>query len=70
MLKAEQIPDEVIVAACEEYGGGHLVDMKHAIAAAINAWPGMDHDQGALVTDIYRDPGKIILPLPKEASDE
>lgn len=39
MIKPEHIPDEVIHAACEEYGGGHFVDMKHALAVAISAWP-------------------------------
>jgi hypothetical protein len=37
-----------------------------ACLAMLNAWPGMEYDPGALVTDAYRDPGKIILPLPQE----
>ena len=41
-----------------------------AIHAALKAWPGMQHDPGALVTDAYRDPGKIILPLPTEKTDD
>ncbi len=41
-----------------------------ACLAMLRSWPGMEYDPGALVTDAYRDPGKIILPLPKEASDE
>ena len=53
-------------------GSGRLVWMcwkaeaRAACLAMLKAWPGMDHDQGALVTDTYRDPGKIILPLPTE----
>ena len=41
-----------------------------ACLAMLKAWPGMEYDPGALVTDAYRDPGKIILPLPKEKNDE
>lgn len=37
-----------------------------ACLAMLKHWPGMQHDLGALVTETYRDPGKIILPLPKE----
>ena len=64
MIKAEQIPDEVWSAFHEavlRYGY-----KPQAIAAAINAWPGMDYQPGAMVTKTWRDPGKIILPLPKE----
>jgi predicted RNA polymerase sigma factor len=39
-----------------------------ACLAMLKAWPGMEYDPGALVTDAYRDPGKIILPLPKEGA--
>lgn len=62
MIKPEQIPYEVIVAACEEYGGGHLVDMKHAIAAALNAWP------WKFTADSIK-MEHIVLPL-KEANDD
>jgi predicted RNA polymerase sigma factor len=41
-----------------------------ACLAMLKAWPGMQHDPGALVTDAYRDPGKIILPLPTEKTDD
>lgn len=75
MLKPEQIPDVVIVAACEEYGGGHLVDMKHAIAAAINAWPGVFSairtEEGGVEWDNEGNaPECLVLPLPQEASDD
>lgn len=62
MLKPEQIPDAVIDAAVAMRDrGGSMSDI---IRTALNAWPGMEYDPGALVTDAYRDPGKIILPLP------
>lgn len=41
-----------------------------AIAASLNAWPGVDYRPGAKVTKTWRDPGKIILPLPQESSDD
>lgn len=44
----------------------YCLEARATIAAALTAWPGMDHQQGALVTANYRDPGKIILPLPQE----
>lgn len=40
-----------------------------AIRAALAAWPGMEHDPGAIVTDWHRDPAKIILPLTTENPD-
>ena len=46
-------------------------EARAAFLAMLEAWPGMDYQQGALVTANYRDPGKIILPLPpQEASDD
>ena len=41
-----------------------------ACLAMLKAWPGVEYDLGALVTDAYRDPGKIILPLPTEKTDD
>lgn len=64
MLKPEQIPPDAMYAAWKAMNAG--MTLNEAIAAAINAWPGMEYDPGALVADAYRDPGKIILPLPKE----
>ena len=66
MLKAEQIPMEVQDALNKAHG---FFVSPRALAAAINAWPGMEHDPGALVAETYRDPGKIILPLPTENSN-
>ena len=65
MLKAEQIPDEVVKAfyaslACDE------CDRK-AIAAAINAWPGMRAARNG--SSVSLNP-HIILPLPQQPRDE
>ena len=76
MLKAEQVPDEAVVALATSMGWQSSVSdlrgvdqMKKHVAAALNAWPGMDYQPGAMVTKTWRDPGKIILPLPKENSN-
>lgn len=79
MLKAKQVPDEVVEAALEAFthasGLGLFPDedeewredlvngMRATIAAIINAWPGM------LVEWHSRGPG-IILPLPQEKTDD
>ncbi len=59
MIKAEQIPDEVVEAFVDAY---YAKDMtrKAAIAAAINAWPGAWH-----VDAVDFEP-KLILPLIQE----
>jgi hypothetical protein len=71
MITAEQIPDEVVEAFdrvfLEERKSGWTLDTtyRHALAAALNAWPGVweytYHDDGSLA---------LILPLPKDAADE
>jgi len=52
----------------EKLGSGKqrelLVEARAAIAAAINAWPGMTHMEPDLANGI------IILPLPQQASDD
>ena len=63
MITAEQLPDDAVAAAEYEACREDRPNIRKVIAAAINAWPGMEYDPGALVTDAYRDPGKIILPL-------
>ena len=70
MIKPEQIPDEVVNAASKAYEL-YIYDsvsdegMRLAIAAALNAWPGMkaceEDDLG---------PACLILPLPQEKNDE
>ena len=67
MLKPENVPDEVWSAFHEavlRYGY-----KPQAIAAALNAWPGMsqlaENDSASI-----REMAALILPLPTEASDE
>lgn len=74
MITAEQITDEVARIADEAYydAGGNNTTMsfedimKHAIAAAINAWPG-----AALSQRIHPTigPRRITLPLPQKEGD-
>ncbi len=62
MIKPEQIPDEVVNAYMHMivYGG---VDGAEAIAAAINAWPGVEVEP---THESYPAWPHIILPLPQE----
>ena len=62
MIKAEQIPDEVVEAAAMQLPGmaGHQRYVRAAIAAALNAWPGAWH----IDADDFEE--KLILPLPEE----
>ena len=66
MIKAKQIPTEVLAVFEKACDSGEPWNIADTIAAAINAWPGMDYQPGAMVTKTWRDPGKITLPLPKE----
>lgn len=78
MIRADQIPDEVVEAAAQ--AAWKLKDQRlweilkatqpdwkdkarETIAAIINAWPGMDCRPTF-------GPSRIILPLPQEVSDE
>ncbi len=78
MIRADQIPDEVVEAAVKAFDESeedayvsHAHDIRAAIAAALNAWPGAELDpypQGTgkkAVVKWYLD-----LPLPQENSDE
>ncbi len=60
MLKAEQVPDEVVEAALKKRGL-----MREAIADAINAWPGMEER-------VWWNPGgpQITLPLTETDNDK
>lgn len=65
MLNPEQIPDKVVKAAALRQGATWDV----IIAAAINAWPGsysLTENDSAEIRDV----AVIILPLPKEPSDD
>lgn len=74
MIKPEQIPDAVVDALLDS--SNVAKPWHHAIAAALNAWPGMklenlcgwvmDGDDLPYVEEAV----SIILPLPQEASDE
>ena len=58
MIRAEQIPNEAEEAAWNAAGD----NMKAAIAAALNAWPGVDCRPTF-------GPSRIILPLPQKEGD-
>ena len=72
MLKPEQVPKEVIDAAYYAYWRQKPNSgFAEAIAAALNAWPGVEQDQlfhGFTDGTHYFQP-RLILPLPTEASD-
>ena len=64
MIDRKDVPNEVAKAAWEYFDG---YDMKEAIAAALNAWPGAQESgmtMGPYKSHIY------ILPLPQEPRDE
>ena len=61
LIDPKMVPDEAAKAAWEYFDG---YDMKEAIAAAINAWP------GAEVVEWYHADQTLILPLPQEPRDE
>ena len=76
MINPAQIPDEVVEAAalsiCRDNGwpdsrASFCTEVaRAAIAAALNAWPGMTlHQQ-----DINAEYSYFVLPLPQEASDD
>jgi hypothetical protein len=76
LIKPEQIPDEVVEAATKAFDASeedayvsHAHDIRVAIAAAINAWPGMVIYPPD-VLDSTINPERIILPLPMEQRDE
>lgn len=64
MLKAEQIPDEVVGAYEEAYWTNEMT-VAEALAAAINAWPEVSICESVCGWSRW-----IELPLPQEASDD
>ena len=69
MIKPEHIPDEVAWKLHDKLwsvGGPSVDDVRAAIAAALNAWPGMSK-----VGEVYglQQEWWLELPLPQEASD-
>ena len=79
MIDAKQIPDEAVEAAVKAFDASeedayvsHAHDIRAAITAALNAWPGMKYTGptgGGLSQELFQAP-LIILPLPQEVSDE
>ena len=67
MLKADQIPPDAMYAAWKAMNAG--MTLNDAIAAALNAWPGVVLYPPD-VLDNTINPTRIILPLPQEVSDE
>lgn len=72
MLKAEQVPDKVVGAYEEAYWTNEMT-VAEALAAAINAWPGMLTGANAVGTKQGGGTGyatdAIALPMPlKETS--
>lgn len=61
MLKAEQIPPDAMYAAWKAMNAG--MTLNDAIAAALNAWPGVIHNGHWLLFPHTK------LPLPQDASD-
>ena len=59
MIRANQIPDEVVEAAREAWDGNY--NWHQFLAAALNAWPRVR---------LKLDGRYALLPLPQEASDE
>lgn len=69
-IKPEQVPYNAVRAAYAAWAGGGgnnvLSAMENAIAAALNAWPGMTWACRGKGTP----PHLLFLPLTQEASDE
>lgn len=67
MLKAEQIPDEVVKAALLT---DDRLGMREVIAAALNAWPGVTIEKThiGISGDVFSQ--DIILPLPQKEKSE
>lgn len=76
MIKPEQIPDEALEAAARsiaaiENGDDSIWDAyigcaEYAIAAAINAWPGMSMERESHKAKW----SSVLLPLPQEKNDD
>jgi len=60
MIKAEQIPDEVVRVINEACNSGRAWNARDTLAAAINAWPGAWHVDAADFEE------KLILSLTQE----
>lgn len=58
MIKTEMVPDGVVEALIATLHGKPGLPYREAIAAALNAWPGMLHD-----TEHEKRTSYLILPL-------
>jgi hypothetical protein len=67
MIKAEQIPDEVVEAINEACDSGRAWNTRDTLAAAINAWPGVEVEP---THESYPAWPHIILPLPQENNND
>lgn len=65
MIKAEQIPDEVAQALIATLYGKPRLPYREAIAAAINAWPGMYDEKDTP----WSKASTIYLPLTQETRE-
>jgi hypothetical protein len=70
MIRAEQIPDEVVEAAARAIlkETGSFNEARAAIAAALSAWPGAT-TRGFASSSRPNDYNMLILLLPVEASE-
>lgn len=69
MIKPEQVPKEVWDAAeaafLDAAHGNRQAAWTASIAAALNAWPGMETSK----PDPWSFPDRLILPIPQEATN-
>ena len=68
MIKPEQVPYNVTREALTAWIGSEgtiMQAMERAIAAALNAWPGME-----VVDKVVGDDVALLLPLPTEPRDD
>ena len=73
MIRPEQIPDEVVMAALRAYERSadndyttSMYDFAAAIAAAMNAWPFQQYHSDKVVAAGGYGPAALILALPQE----
>jgi hypothetical protein len=60
VIKAKQIPDEVFEAFQKAWAVTSTLSTKECLAAAINAWPGMEIEM------VFVEEDYLILPLTQE----
>ena len=65
MIKAEQIPDEVVQVIRKACDSGEPWNIRDTLAVGLAAWPGMSVFPG-MQTGTRETEASIILPIPKE----